>query len=134
MDVDIGEIHFQTRRKDDFVHSFETLNLDCIHFITRMKQQGTRHHEQPTMFAKVFGFICRLSFSSYMFIRNSIFCFTCGLVILVGLPLSNSCFTAFLPSECQLQGQANPPKGKGSSQRPETQLRKLGTTVFLASL
>ena len=40
MDVDIGEIHFQTRRKDDFVHSFETLNLDCIHFISRMKHSG----------------------------------------------------------------------------------------------
>ena len=29
MDVDLGETHFQTRRKDDFVHSFETLILDC---------------------------------------------------------------------------------------------------------
>ena len=29
MDVDIGEIHFQTTRKDDFAHSFGTLILDC---------------------------------------------------------------------------------------------------------
>ena len=29
------------------------------------------------MLAKVLGFICLLSFSSYMFMRNSIFCFTC---------------------------------------------------------
>merc|ERR1719402_1133452 len=29
-----------------------------------------------TILAKVLGFICLLSFSSYMFIRNSIFCFT----------------------------------------------------------
>ena len=35
-----------------------------------------RSYFERTMFAKVLGFICRLSFSSYMFIRNSIFCFT----------------------------------------------------------
>ena len=78
---------------------------------------------QQTILAKVLGFICLLSFSSYMFIRNSIFCFTwnnnlyCE-IVRCKVIRSAKAWVKKSPSGCLWQGQAGPPTGRGSSQKP----------------
>ena len=91
---------------------------------------------QQTILAKVLGFICLLSFSSYMFIRNSIFCFTwnnnlyCE-VIRCKVIRSEKAWVKKSPSGCLWQGQAGPPTGRGSSQTPGEQKYNFGLFLLV---
>ena len=76
--------------------------------------------EQQTILAKVSGFICLLSLSSYTLIRNSIFCFTWNShsyfeTIKCNAIRSAKAWIKKSPSGCLWQGQAGPPTGRGSS-------------------